>query len=282
MLRYEILGRMSSWRESLRNSLARKRSRPSQRTIRVECLEPRRLLAITVDTLVDELDGSIADGDISLRDAIAAAVSGEVINFSSSLSGVIQLSNLGSLEINKSLTIAGPGADRLTIRAYDADLLASGNGERVFFVQDGNDATHATVSISGLTLVGGDATGNGGAIQNHEDLTITKCRITGNTSAGHGGALSTETGKLVVIDSTVSGNTANDYATYGGGGGIAAFGYLSVVRSAIFDNAAASHGGGIFSQDGNLKIVNSTISGNRAGATEEQRLYRRRRVVPGQ
>ncbi|MEZ6072235.1 MAG: hypothetical protein R3C10_18750 [Pirellulales bacterium] len=30
-------------------------------------------MKITVDTLVDEADGSISDGDISLRDAIAGA-----------------------------------------------------------------------------------------------------------------------------------------------------------------------------------------------------------------
>jgi hypothetical protein len=41
--------------------------------MRMEPLEDRRLLSITVNTLVDEQDGSIVDGDISLRDAIAAS-----------------------------------------------------------------------------------------------------------------------------------------------------------------------------------------------------------------
>ena len=39
------------------------------RQLRIEPLEDRRLLSITVNTLVDEADGSIVDGDISLRDA---------------------------------------------------------------------------------------------------------------------------------------------------------------------------------------------------------------------
>jgi hypothetical protein len=39
---------------------------PFQRRPRVEPLEDRRLLSITVDTLLDEADGSIADGDVSL------------------------------------------------------------------------------------------------------------------------------------------------------------------------------------------------------------------------
>jgi hypothetical protein len=36
-----------------------------RRSLRVEPLEDRRLLSITVDTLVDEYDGSILDGDLS-------------------------------------------------------------------------------------------------------------------------------------------------------------------------------------------------------------------------
>ena len=82
------------------------------RRLRVEQLEDRRLLAITVDTLVDEADGSIGDGDISLRDAIAAATSGETIDFS--VSDTIALADaLGQLTIDKPLTITG--GSRLTL-----------------------------------------------------------------------------------------------------------------------------------------------------------------------
>ena len=55
---------------------------PFYRRLSVEPLEDRRLLSITVNTLIDEADGSIVDGDISLRDAIAAAAPGETIDFS--------------------------------------------------------------------------------------------------------------------------------------------------------------------------------------------------------
>ena len=63
--------------------------------LRFEPLEDRRLLSITVDTLVDECDGSIVDGDISLRDAIVLAPSGETIDFA--VTGTINLSSLGQL-----------------------------------------------------------------------------------------------------------------------------------------------------------------------------------------
>jgi hypothetical protein len=72
--------------------------RGTPRLLRCEPLEHRWLLSITVDTLVDEADGSIDDGDISLRDAIAAAATGETIDFAASLDGgTIQL-QLGALE----------------------------------------------------------------------------------------------------------------------------------------------------------------------------------------
>ena len=45
---------------------------PLRRPLRFEPLEDRRLLALTVTTLVDENDG-VGIGGISLREAIAAA-----------------------------------------------------------------------------------------------------------------------------------------------------------------------------------------------------------------
>ena len=101
-----------------RDPRRRQSTQPFRRRLRIEPLEDRRLLSITVNTLVDELDGSIVDGDISLRDAIAAAPSGETINFAAT--GTINLT-LGQLSINQSLTINGPGANLLTIDASGSD-----------------------------------------------------------------------------------------------------------------------------------------------------------------
>ena len=65
----------SSWRNvkrQWRQHADRRREFFFVRRLRSESLEDRRLLAvITVNTLTDEADGSIDDGDISLRDALA-------------------------------------------------------------------------------------------------------------------------------------------------------------------------------------------------------------------
>jgi hypothetical protein len=101
---------------------------PFHRRLRIEPLEDRRLLSITVTTLVDEADGSIVDGDISLRDAIALAPAGETIDFDPSLfnSGpfpkTLELTigptnSTKHLTIDKNLTINGlsPSMGRVTI-----------------------------------------------------------------------------------------------------------------------------------------------------------------------
>ncbi|MEZ6071252.1 MAG: hypothetical protein R3C10_13505 [Pirellulales bacterium] len=147
------------------------------RRLHGEPLEERRLLSITVNTLVDEADGNISDGDVSLRDAIALAPSGETINFADSLRGGTITLTLGELVIDKSLSIDGPGADLLTVDASgndptpdsvltdDATIADDGDGSRVFNIDDGNSHSQATVTLSGLTISGGDVTGVGGGIR---------------------------------------------------------------------------------------------------------------------
>ena len=92
------------------------------------------LATITVNTLIDT---SANDGLTTLREAIAAAVSADTIDFS--VTGTIQLTNVGhvgEIVINKNLTINGPGANVLTIRAFGGTA-AAGDGARIFNVDDG-------------------------------------------------------------------------------------------------------------------------------------------------
>ena len=90
---------------------------------------------LTVNTLLDENDGSCFDGDCSLRDAIQVAATGDTITFS--VTGTIVLT-LGQLNVDKDLTISGPGIDSLT--------LSGNHHSRVFYVTGGN------VTFSSLTI----------------------------------------------------------------------------------------------------------------------------------
>jgi hypothetical protein len=280
---------------------------PFSRRLRIEPLEDRRLLAlVTVTTLNDTVDFN--DGVTSLREAIFATnlVGGpDTIDFAPSLTSggpAALLLTQGELKITDALSINGPGASLLTIDASGNDPtpnVNNGDGSRVFNIDDLNLATQFDVSISGLTLTGGDlgggSAGSGGAIFTRENLSISGSTIRGNSTLFRGGGIAVMVGNLTVADSTISGNMAlggygggiysrgtsallrntltvtassisgNSASANGGGGGISGFNTnLSVVGSTISGNAASSNGGGIFVYRGNVTATDSTISGNSA------------------
>ena len=213
---------------------------------------------LVVDTLADESDGDFSAGDFSLREAVEQAnllLGTQTISFAPALTaGGPATITLGGTElrITSDLTIAGPGADQLTINGNDQ----SG----IFLLNDSNSSVKKLVTISGLTMTGGHRD-LGGAILSYESLTVSNCTISGNT-ARSGGAIQNEFGILAVNRSRISRNTA----TSGIGGGIANnFGQTTVKQSAIADNTAThGRGGGIASSNGTLTVLQSTISGNSA------------------
>ena len=208
------------------------------------------LLVLAVLSALPAFGGTVTvtntndSGAGSLRAAIASASSGDTINFS--VTGTITLTT-GVLEITNSLTITGPGASTLAI---------SGGGVSGVFIVDSG----ATVTISGLTIENGSASG----ILNNGTLTVTNSTLSGNSAGGgSGGGGIFNLGILTVTNSTISGNSA----TGGVGGGIYSLGTLTVTNSAISGNSASSlpfkngGGGGIYN-DGKLTVTNSTLSGN--------------------
>lgn len=243
--------------------------RKCSRRLRFESLETRQLLAITVTTLVDEADGSIVDGDVSLRDAISQAPSGETIEFAAALTNggpaTINLT-LGQLVISKSLTISGPGANLLTIDASGNDPtpnVNNGNGSRVFNVNDGVTA-RSNVLIRRLSLTGADFNGFGGAINSAESLTIEECVFRQN-SAATGGAIGA-TGPLFVHDSEFFENRGGQ-----GGGALQISGSVfpaEIYESTIRNNTTPGPGGAIYvsaNRTTGLKVQSTLIQDNSAG-----------------
>src|SRR5260370_26170963 len=136
---------------SLRTRQVR-RCRPTQhlrRTFvpRLEALECRTLPSAL--TVLNNLDS----GPDSLRGAIAAASSGDTINFAPDLTGQTITLTSGELVINKRLDIEGLGADQLTVSGNDAS--------RIFDITTSGVA----VTLAGLTIQHGNAP-QGGAIHN--------------------------------------------------------------------------------------------------------------------
>ena len=125
------------------------------------------------------------------------------------------------------------------------------------------DFVVVTATIRSTTVSGNLAGGiiaNVGGFGITLQVTITDCTISGNS--GYGGIHAEGIPSLTVINSTISGNSAN--AGQGRGGGIHAANGLTVENSSISGNSAATSGGGIY---GGATVVNSTISGNSAGTS---------------
>ena len=153
-----------------------------------------------------------------------------------------------SYNIAKNVSIVGVGAGTTTINGNSLD--------RVFVIGA------YTVSISGVTITGGNTSANyGGGIYNNGTLTIADSIVSGNTSNFEGGGIYTNGSALTVTNSTISGNNAPK------AGGI--FNWLSTVtvtNSTISGNSATEgdQAGGIYCH-GWLYVSNSTISGNSGG-----------------
>ena len=178
-----------------RSYLSGRRQRPlSRRLRRLESLEERRLLSITVNTLTDELDANIADGDVSLANALLAATPYETITFDPALfaSGPATLAlTLGELHITKDVSIVGPADNSLVIDASGNDStpgLFDGRGTRIFNINNAGPA-YVDVQLRNLTLVAGDASADGGAIRNLENLTVSNIFVFNNSSRGSGGGI---------------------------------------------------------------------------------------------
>ena len=129
------------------------------------------MATIIVDTLVDEADGSITDGDISLRDAIALAAAGDLIIFSPTVfspdayndplvNGTIAITQ-GGIKIDKDLTIDG---DVTGDGIADVTLDGTGGTQGILSTTTGTDVhVHALTFRGGFYANGGGFNG-GGAI----------------------------------------------------------------------------------------------------------------------
>jgi cysteine-rich repeat protein len=217
---------------------------------------------ITVTSLGDSGAGS-------LRSAIAAAASGDTIDFA--VTGTITLTtddvpaspggggSVGLL-IDKSVSITGPGISSLTI---------DGNGtHRIFRIQ--NVTSEVDVTLSGLTLTNAAELSSGGpgvgsAIQyglglgalSQGTLTIANCVI----SNCAGTAMSIDSrAALAISGTTFSNNNASGFAS--------AIFLDGIVTTSIADSTFSGNSGmvAILAMGGTFDVVGTTFTNNDAGA----------------
>ena len=224
---------------------------------------------LTVDTPDDLADATPGDGicgdgsagSCSLRAAVdeANAVPGaDTITVPAGtyvlgLAGADEDANVsGDLDVTDSLTIVASGA---TLDAAALDR--------------GVDVVAGTVTISGLTITGGNVPsglarpGYGGALAVNAGAVahLDGVSATGNQAAELGGAFGARNGaQLDVVGGVLSGNTA----PFGGAIGATFAASVAVSGSTVSTNVATKSGGGVFTI-GPTTVTGATVSGNSAG-----------------
>jgi hypothetical protein len=203
--------------------------------LRLEPLEDRWLPSIlTVTSTADSGPGS-------LRAELAAAANGDEIVFALRNPSTIQLTS-GTLNVNTSVSIMGPGPSTLTIK-----------GNNTF----GIFSITAAATLSGVTITGGNASGDGGGIRTTADLVISNCVVTGNAAAASGGGISRKfNARLTMFHCTISGNSS-----VFNGGGLLIQGIATIADSTITGNTALLSGGGV-TCFGAALLTHCTVSNN--------------------
>src|SRR6266478_989242 len=138
----------------------------------------------------------------------------------------------------------------------------------------------ATLSVLNSTISGNSDTNGGGGIYSDGSntngsatLTVTNCTVGGNWSSGDGGGILNDggyngNGMLMLVNCTVSSNSASGAAGIFNTGGNSGSATLTVLNSTLSSNSAVYGGGvwndGSYSGSGTLMVLNSTFSGNAA------------------
>jgi hypothetical protein len=214
-------------------------------------------------------------GPGSYRDAVSNAVSGDTIDLTSTPCSVITLTTGDVITAANDLTLQGPGALFLTISGGYTYRPLEHIGTGVLNVND------LSISDGHKYLAdGGTGTPNGGCIYsagvaNLSYSLVKYCSaVSADTTSGvHGGGVFGQNG-VVLVGTTILGNTAEATANVAYGGGVYTPGYLDVINSTINGNYTHSsttfaEGGGamvgcFYHGGGPATIKYSSIEGNQA------------------
>jgi CSLREA domain-containing protein len=216
--------------------------------------------ATLIVTKTEDTNDGVCDADCSLREAVAAANPDDTVVFSSLFNTpqTITLA-LGNIAITRTLTISGPGAERLTISGNNASRIFRITGVIIVNLSDFRIA-NGRASSSGDEQGGGIYVLNSSLALRHLSI-VNNRAATSHPDSSYGGGIFLSGGTLMIIDSTISGNRA-DGGGGGIGGGIWSNGTVYVLDSSIVNNDGSRGGGGIYDMGGTLYLTNSSVSGN--------------------
>ncbi|MCA9043930.1 MAG: VCBS repeat-containing protein, partial [Planctomycetaceae bacterium] len=165
--------------------------------------------------------------------------------------------------------------DTLSLREAIAIANFNPTFDNIFGLPSGTlNLTQGELVISGNLLLSGpgadqltiDAQGNSRIFQVNSgiDVEIVGLSLTGGNTSGHGGAI-INAGNLTLRGVRVTGNATTGSGF--GGGIFSSNGQLTIVDSTFDNNTSAVAGGGVHAQSTTILIVNSTLSDNTANGS---------------
>ena len=189
-------------------------------------------------------DGSQKNPYNSLRNAINYTSDGSTIYLDE---GTYAGENNRNITLNKSVTLIGKSKEKTII-----DCNSSG---RLFTMN-----SNCKLTLIGLTLKNGNATGNGGLIYNEGgQITIKNCILRDSQAYPNGGAIFTNLGTLNIEDSCFTNNSAFQY-----GGVIYVNGQTDIRNSEFNENflTADKAVGACIASGGRINLEGCTFSKN--------------------
>jgi CSLREA domain-containing protein len=194
-----------------------------------------------------------------------------------------------------SVSIGGPGADKLTVRrnaggsysifhviattgffTFSGLTISNGLGSNGGLGGGILNASSATVTVTNCTLSSNSAVFGGGIFNDSGTVTVTNSTLSGNSAVFGGGILNNSGGTVNVNNSTLDSNRAAAPDDRVSGGGIYNAGTVNITNSALSRNhigptsgpvsSLSARGGGIFNESGTVNVSNSTLDSNTAFA----------------
>jgi CSLREA domain-containing protein len=212
-----------------------------------------RRLPPLVNTHADGDDGTCArePDDCTLREALRDSEYGSAIVLDE---GEYEVT-LGELQLSGARSIFGVSARATRIAAH--------GGHRVLAVVDGQSLV-TDVQITGGTAADGQVFDVGGGVLVDEGsaLTLFEAAVKGNTAAAGGGVANR--GVLSVASSTIASNDAIREGGTGGGVLTDRGAFSVLVDSTVSGNTATAMGGGIANLGGTFEAIGATIANNEA------------------
>jgi len=193
----------------------------------------------------------VSGGPGTIQDTIDAAGCGDIVILSAGL-------YFEDINFNgKNITVTSANPDD---PMYVASTIIQGSGAGPVVTFSGSESQSCV--LDGLTITGGNTTGDGGGIcGNGTEATIANCVITDNHADGYGGGVSNCSGTIVRC--TITGNTAGV-----GGGGIHVVDCNVSVEDCDINYNTAAYGGGLYCLDSpGATITRCTISDNDANGS---------------